>query len=333
MLLVLAQVASGSVPGLHEDVVFDRPSPLARTQVLFERLLSPLASRRALDSMGTSSAALPGYTVELAAERFAVYVPAAPPPPGGYGLFVFVAPWKAAVVPPPWRAALDEAGLLFVTPEAAGNDAPVLTRRAPLALDAVAGASARWPVDASRVYIGGFSGGARVALRLAMAWPDVFAGALVDGSADPIGSEGVPLPERGLLEHAQRHLRLVYAWGTADRTNADAGETSFASARHACIANVHRLPMRGRGHEPVDGATWRHALHLLESAPVADDGLAACRSRLYAARDADLANVRSLQAAGRLDDARKALDELDVRYGRLALPEIAVLDRKEARHE
>jgi dienelactone hydrolase len=333
VLLAVAQVAFGAVPGLHEDVVFDSPSPHARTQVLLERLLSPLASRRALESMGASAAALPGYTVELAGERFAVYVPAAPPPPGGYGLFVFVAPWKTAVVPPPWRAALDEAGLLFVTAAAAGNDAPVLTRRAPLALDAVAGASARWPVDASRVYIGGFSGGARVALRLAMAWPDVFAGALVDGSADPVGSEDVPLPDRALLERAQDHLRLVYAWGTADRINVEASEASFASARDACIANVHRLPMRGRGHEPVDGATWRHALHLLESAPVADDGLAACRSRLYASRDADLANVRALQAAGRLDDVRKALDELDARYGALALPEIAVLDRKEARHE
>ena len=45
----------------------------------------------------------------------------------------------------------------------------------------------RYAVDPQRVFVSGFSGGARVAMRLALAYPDLFRGALMDAGSDPIG--------------------------------------------------------------------------------------------------------------------------------------------------
>jgi hypothetical protein len=319
--------------GLQSGIAFDGYSPLARTDVLFERLLTPLWATRAREAYAERGEDPPPYTLDIKAERFSVYVPDAAPPPAGYALMVYVPPWNEAAVPRRWRPVLDDAGMLFVTAAASGNDAPVLPRRAALALHAAANVAARWPVDPARIYVGGFSGGARVALHLAIGYPDVFSGALVDGSSDTIGSFLVPFPPTGLLHRAQEHLRLVYAWGTADTPNADGAAFSIVSARRACLPRTARLPMPDRGHQPVDAGTFRRALHLLEEPREVDDALDDCRARLQQRSDEALAGVRELQAAGRLEKAREALGKLDAQFGHLALPQSLELDRELPRHE
>jgi poly(3-hydroxybutyrate) depolymerase len=52
-----------------------------------------------------------------------------------------------------------------------------------LALIAAQNAMAQYSVDPQQVYIGGFSGGSRVALRLALGYPDVFHGALLNAGS------------------------------------------------------------------------------------------------------------------------------------------------------
>jgi len=61
----------------------------------------------------------------------------------------------------------------------------------------------QYPVDPQQVYIGGFSGGARVALRLALGYPDVFHGALLNAGSDPAGTLDVPLPPADLFRRFQ----------------------------------------------------------------------------------------------------------------------------------
>jgi hypothetical protein len=339
VLLSLAPAAPAVVAtapqaaGLQTGIAFDGYSPLGRTDVLFERLLTPLWATRAREAYAERGEDPPPYTLDITAERFSVYVPDAAPPPAGYALMVYVPPWNEAAVPRRWRPVLDDAGMLFVTAAASGNDAPVLPRRAALALHAAANVAARWPVDPARIYVGGFSGGARVALHLAIGYPDVFSGALVDGSSDTIGSFLVPFPPTGLLHRAQEHLRLVYAWGTADTPNADGAAFSIISARRACLPRTARLPMRDRGHQPVDAGTFRRALHLLEEPREVDGALDDCRARLQQRSDEALAGVRELQAAGRLEKAREALGKLDAQFGHLALPQSLELDRELPRHE
>lgn len=321
LLLAFSALAGAAAPGLQKDVVFDGYSPLATTRELFEREASPLWNARFRAEQAASGQALPDYTVDLGAERFAVYVPAAAPPERGYGVMVFVPPWPQAAVPKRWLKALDKAGVIFVTAANSGNDASVIPRRMALALHGYANVATRHRVDPERVYVGGFSGGARVALRIAIAYPDVFRGALLDGGSDDIGSELVPLPTAERLRQAQEHLRLVYLYGSADDANVSHARYSMASARELCIADVHKLPMKGRGHEAADAATWEQGLALLEqSRPAPPADLAACRTRVEAGVAAALAQARELVAQGNVDAARKALLALDVRYAHLALP-------------
>lgn len=329
LLLAFATSAGAATPGLQKDVRFDGYSPLATTRELFERETSPLWNARFLAEQAANGQALPDYTVDLGAERFAVYVPAAEPPQRGHGLMVFVPPWPQAAVPKRWLKALDKAGVIFVTSAHSGNDASVIPRRVALALHGYANVAARHRIDPERVYVGGFSGGARVALRIAIAYPDVFRGALLDGGSDDIGSELVPLPTPERLRQAQERLRLVYLYGSADEANVSHARYSAASAREVCIADVHKLPMKGRGHEAADGTTWQQGLALLEQprpAPPAD--LAACRTRVEAAVGAALAQARELVAQGDPAAARKALLALDTHYAHLALPASLELWRK-----
>ena len=52
----------------------------------------------------------------------------------------------------------------------------ILERRLPLALLGYWNARSRYPIDPDRVYVGGLSGGSRVAQIAALAYPDVFRG-------------------------------------------------------------------------------------------------------------------------------------------------------------
>ena len=63
---------------------------------------------------------------------------------------------------------------------------------------------ARYPIDPKRVYVGGLSGGSRAAEMTALAYPDVFRGALLNAGSDPIGGEaGIYLPPAELFRRFQ----------------------------------------------------------------------------------------------------------------------------------
>jgi pimeloyl-ACP methyl ester carboxylesterase len=328
-LLALATLAEASAPSLQSDVVFNQYSPLATTAQLLDRVMSPLTAARLFAAYKAKGERPTGYTIDPGAEHFAVYVPSVAPSQRGYGLLVFVPPWSGALVPQPWRKALDENGVILVTAANSGNDAPEVTRRMPLALHGYANISARYPVDPERVYVGGFSGGSRVALRLAIAYPDVFRGALLDGGSDDIGSVLVPLPDRALLHQAQDHLRLVYLDGSVDETNASSrARYSMIAARGLCITDVHGLSMFHRGHEPADAATWGKGLKLLEQPQSPPADLNACRARVESAVAAAIAHANDLFVRGKLDEARKAAIDIDIRYAHLALPALLELWNK-----
>src|SRR4029077_9006607 len=163
--VVLAAEPEANAPGLHRDVVFSEYSPLASSAELMRRLLSPLAAWQVKESVAHGGEALREQEVNLAEEHFALYVPAHAPSQG-YGLLVFVAPWQGAALPRGWDSVLERYDIVFVSAANSGNDANVLGRREPLAVLAATNVMRRLKIDPQRVYIGGFSGGSRVALRL-----------------------------------------------------------------------------------------------------------------------------------------------------------------------
>ncbi len=321
-------VAAQDTGGTVQQIAFTHYSPLFSNAEILRRSLSPLAAEAVRDSLARSLEALTPYPIDLAKERFLVYVPSGPPPwARGYGLLVFVPPWDQARLPFGWTSQLDHHGIIFVAPVDAGNTAAVLSRRLPLALAAEENIAREYPIDPERIYIGGFSGGSRVALRVALGYPDVFRGALLNAGADPLG-DGYPLPSRDLFLKFQSSSHLVYVTGGADTGSLAHDASSLQSMRESCAFDVETYDVPDAGHEVMSAETLGRALErLLNPAPSKPSRLDTCRARLRAALQAQLVRTKALISEGKRRAARSLLLEIDRRYGGVAAPDILKLAR------
>ncbi|HEX7113410.1 MAG TPA: hypothetical protein VF216_13275 [Mizugakiibacter sp.] len=325
----LPPCASAAATGLQRDVVFSDYAPLSRSSELVRRTFSPLAALRLQAALARLGRSVREQSIELANERFVVYVPTAAPPPGGYALLVFIPPWPQAEVPEGWPAVLERHDTIFVSAANSGNDASVVDRREPLALLAAYNLMRRYPVDPQRVFVGGFSGGSRVALRLALAYPDLFRGALLDAGSDPIGTAEIPLPPADLFRQFRDATQLVYLTGTNDTVHLAQDARSRQSMQDWCVARVDTASIPFTAHAVAPAIALNRALQtLLEArAPPSDERLAACRQRVERELSAQLQRVQARLDGGDAASARTLLERVDARYGGLAAPRSAALLR------
>ncbi|MGB6308913.1 MAG: hypothetical protein WBF89_14090, partial [Steroidobacteraceae bacterium] len=325
--------SAGDLPagatGAHRDVEFTQYSPLSSSGELARRLLTPLADAALVRQAASMGRALQGQPIDLAHERFLVYVPPAAAPQQGYSLLVFIPPWRQATIPPGWAAVLDSHNMIFVSAANSGNDANVLDRRIPLALLAVENLTHLYPVDRDRVYVGGFSGGSRIAMRMALSFPDVFRGALLNAGSDPIGEASASLPATQLFHRFQTSSRLIYVTGIDDKLNIDDDNASLQSMHEWCMFSTGAENMLRAGHEAATPPDLDRALSMLSEQVQPDVGkLDDCRARIASQMQATLAQA---YAAVDRNDARGAfrlLKKIDARYGGLAAPESLDLARR-----
>jgi pimeloyl-ACP methyl ester carboxylesterase len=306
--------------GLRNGVGFTEYSALSSSPELVRRLFSPLAALRVNQEAARAGKTLRGQPINLASESFSIYVPA-DPSPHGYSLLVFVPPWPKAEVPPHWIPALDRHGMILVTAANSGNDANTVDRREPLALLAAHNVMAQYPVDPQQVYIGGFSGGSRIALRLALGYPDVFHGALLNAGSDPIGNADVPLPPADLFRRFQDSTRLVYVTGERDDAHLIDDIHSRQSLEKWCVFDVITQSEPRKEHELADASAFSRALDaLLGRTQPHLNKLPDCRARIDADLSAQLKQVEDSFARGETAAALRLLDKVDARYGGLAAP-------------
>lgn len=307
--LLALQLAAAT--GLQSDIVFAEASPLARNAELVRRSLTPLLAQQ------VEQKALRDQPLDLTAERFALYVPETAPA-AGYALLVFIPPWPEARVPSHWQPVLDRHGMIFVTAANSGNDTSTLGRRAPLALNAAANVQKRYRVDPQRIYIGGFSGGSRVALRVASGYPDLFRGALLQAGSDVLG-ETIAVPPAPLLTQLQETTRIVFLTGDHDDFHVEADKASRRSLEAWCVFDLDTETVPRGWHEPADPAAFSRALDALDQhAPPDPARLAACKAELQHRLERDVQPVTALLAAAHRAEAQAALTALDARYGGLA---------------
>ena len=327
--LAAAMISAASVATagtLTNDVVFTDYTPLSSNVELARRLLTPLTSAQLPKLVAQSGKALSDQPVDLAAEKFVVFVPQTKPA-NGYGLLVFVPPWEDARVPPAWTDVLDQYGLIYVSEANSGNNANPIGRREPLALLAYANIVKRYPIDPARIYVGGFSGGARIAMRLALAYPDVFRGAVLNSGSDPIGDAIVPLPPKDLFLRFQESSTLAYVTGADDTTVLQADRASRHAMNDWCVFKVQSRDMRGTGHHSADADSLSWALDVLDNkAPLDAGALAQCRGAIDTELQGKLHDVEALIASGNRAEAKTRLDAIDKRYGGLAAPRSVELE-------
>ena len=315
-----AGLATPPAVGLQAQAAFSDYSPLSASAEIVRRLMSPLAAAEVQRALEHSSERLADQSIDLQAERFVLYVPQRTPAEG-FALLVFVPPWDEAQLPHGWSAVLERYGMIFVSAARSGNSADVLGRREPLALLGAWNVMKRYPVDPQRVYVGGFSGGSRIALRLALAYPDLFRGALLNAGSDPLDAGPPTPPPRELLERFQQSSRIVFVTGEHDALHLSMDRASLESLHQWCVFDTSAGITPGAGHELASPAALARALAALGSHEQGDAArLAACRKELDRRLTLRLAQVQSLIDAGKRGAARKLLEETDRQFGGLAAP-------------
>ena len=300
-------------------VKFSEYSPLASATEIARRTLSPLVALEVSRTAAHSGKTLIEQTINLSDEDFVIYVPAHRPL-GGYALLVFVPPWQDARLPAGWAPMLERYDTIFVSAARSGNDEGVMDRREPLALLAAANVIRQFPIDADAVFIGGFSGGARVAQRLALAYPDLFRGAILNAGSDPIGSQDMPLPPKDFFYRFQEYSRLVYVTGEFDaRLGMD--QDSMRSMHQWCVYAVQGHVEPSAGHEVLGSTAFAWALSaVLHDIPSVSHKLLGCRAAIDRDVNTQLNAAKQQLAGGAPGSGEQLLRKIDARYGGLAAP-------------
>ena len=317
MLLCVHAVCADPTGG--KEIVFTEYSPLATSPEIARRMLSPLVELQLEQQAARAGKKLIEQPINLSAEHFTVYVPTARPP-RGFAVLVFIPPWNDARLPPGWAPALERHGVIFVSADRSGNVESVFERRLPLALLAAHNVARQFPVDPDAVYIAGFSGGGRVALRLALAYPDVFHGAILNAGSDPIGDPQIPLPTKERFYRFQQATRLVYVTG-ADDERLPLDQASMHSMRQWCVFGIQDRVERWTSHDVAGPTAFAWALSAaLHDSTRDPTRLAKCRATVEHGLDAQLNDAEALVARGERETATKLLTNIDARYGGMAAP-------------
>ena len=129
---------------------------------------------------------LSGY--ESKQQRYELFVPAGVNPRKPAAVVLFISPSNKPTGWSQWQQVCQRSGVIFASPYDAGNDCP-LPRRVRIVLDVLDDLRRRFPIDADRTYLGGFSGGARISCAVAFALPEYFGGVVPVCGAERLRDE------------------------------------------------------------------------------------------------------------------------------------------------
>ncbi len=320
-LLPMTTAASARADAASVDRPVEVPlqalSPLATNEEVMRRTFPPTSLDRVAQVQAAGGDVPSGQAIDPVDETLELFVP--PLPPGGrYGLLVYVMPGDSLRMPEDWPEVFAREGFIYVSALRSSNDASVQGRRLPLALHAVEHVRARYPVDPERVYVGGFSGGARMAQWLATAWPDVFRGAALTGGSLQVGEHTYGLPPRALALSFLRERRLVFATGSDDALNGGIDRRNRKVLQALCFQGYTHVPQLRTGHWLPSAAGIGRVLQALQQPVESSPAFDRCLATLDDDIAARLARVQALVEAGKMQDAGEALGDMEDRYGGLA---------------
>ena len=209
-VFVAAQPESGGKikEGQRSPVTFKEGTPMAGADQLKMRL---------------RSAETP-VALDLSRERYEVIVPRSHKKDVPHGLFIWISPNDQCGLPADWEKVLADRKLIFIGALGAGNGREVFGRMQ-LAITANDQMRQLYTIDPARVYVSGHSGGSRVASMLAVAYADMFSGAVCFMGAnfffptqgkDGTNYEARYIPHPEIATHAQNESRIVLVTGDKD---------------------------------------------------------------------------------------------------------------------
>ncbi len=190
-----------------------------------------------------------------------LYVPESYDPKKPAGLFVYISPTRQGFMPRGWRTVFDESNLIWASADDSGNDvAPVL--RMFYALAATNIVADEYQIDTDRIYLGGFSGGGKMASMVSVHFADLFRGGMFIGGANYWKSE----PE--LIDHV-RNNRYVFVAGAHD-FNLDLTKRTHGRFRRAGVESTKLEVVRNMGHDTPPVGIFRETINFLDGETESD---------------------------------------------------------------
>lgn len=215
MIVLLMALAQAALQPGAQDIVFEKSPPHSDADELKARF-------RSRENAGP---------YDVSKEKFRLLLPKSYAPGARWGLFIYISADDSPGLPGEYAEVLEKHRLIALAPYRAGNGRNIFDRFR-LAIDACFNGQRRFDIDPDRVIISGFSGGARVASMLGVAYADLFPG----GAAALWGEllQGHPLGAGQVLA-ARIHPG---GRGAQDRQGegalcADDGREGFQSEEHA----------------------------------------------------------------------------------------------------
>ncbi len=237
--------------GTH--VTFDQRSPLSEIEAQNGRY------RVRIDPMQRYS---------LADASFELYVPGERQETGKpMGILVWISASDRGTLPRGWRELAGRHHLIAIGANGSGNDKGLAVRIG-LALDAVHNLRRQYPVDETRIYASGVSGGGKIAGMLATIYPDVFTGAIcivgvtyfrdipIAGKPGTLWQRSFERPGNVLLERARKNSRFVLITGTEDFNREPTHDTYEAGFEKDGFAHVDYVEVPGMGHTMPSDVSW-----------------------------------------------------------------------------
>ena len=191
--------------------------------------------------------------------RFQLFVPEGYVSSRPAGLLVYISADPSGRVPSSWKRVLRERNLIWVGPRDAGNRQPP-ARRVALALLALRVAHLRYRLDPERIYIGGFSGGGKIAGIVSARHPQLFKGTFF--------SCGAPVWRAASRDKlaASRSNRHDFVSGTQDLA-LELTKRAYRSYRRAGLRDSKLIVVGGMGHENPGAGKFARVLRYLDARP------------------------------------------------------------------
>lgn len=173
------------------------------------------------------------------------------------GLFVFVSPIPTGRIPGKWRRVMDEQNLIWIAANKSGNRV-VVSRRMLFAALAVLVAEKSYSLDTRRFYVSGFSGGGKVASRLATVHAQLFKGGFFMSGVE-IGRGEVSRDVDLMASN-----RYVLLCGSEDQALRSCNQ-AYRAYQAEGIEDTRLMVIRGMGHNTPDASDFEKAIAFLDS--------------------------------------------------------------------
>jgi predicted esterase len=274
MLRTLLLLPCLAALGLAADTpknAYGNIKPGARSPITFTA--SPQVSDNAQIKMRMHAMETPPpYDVSM--EKYDILVPKKYKKGVPHGLFIWVSPSNAPSISPEWEAVLAEKKLIFVGAHNSGNNREVFARMR-MAVDANDNLRSLFDIDDKRVYVSGFSGGARVASMLGVTYADMFTGAIafmgVNFYTDIVSLDKTEVFEARYIPHeeiaamAKAESRYVLVTGDKDFNLKNTSAVFENGFKKEGFKHVELINVPGQGHQPPQAEWLKKAIEFLDS--------------------------------------------------------------------